>query len=73
MSLRKLNGKRPSPAGDESSSGWTVDEYTQIIEGVKRVYNAKIRPLEETYNFEGTVPEYTLESRFHVIHPIHVA
>ncbi|KAI7866731.1 P-loop containing nucleoside triphosphate hydrolase protein [Spinellus fusiger] len=29
------------------------DEYTQVIEGIKKIYNSKIKPLETTYNFEG--------------------
>ena len=56
MSFRmKKNGKgSPAPSGTPGSNGsFTEDEYYQIIEGVKRTYNQKIRPLEVTYNFEG--------------------
>lgn len=58
MSLKskKANGKgSPAPSAGNAASvnGWQDDEYAQIIEGVKRIYNAKIRPLEVTYNFEG--------------------
>ncbi|KAG2222551.1 hypothetical protein INT45_002682 [Circinella minor] len=56
MSLRlKKNGKgSPAPSGTPGSNGsFTEDEYHQVIEGVKRTYNQKIRPLEVTYNFEG--------------------
>ncbi|KAI8138454.1 P-loop containing nucleoside triphosphate hydrolase protein [Fennellomyces sp. T-0311] len=55
MSLRlKKNGKgSPSSSRSPTSASIQDDEYAQIIEGVKRTYNHKIRPLEITYNFEG--------------------
>ncbi|KAI8638659.1 P-loop containing nucleoside triphosphate hydrolase protein [Parasitella parasitica] len=36
-----------------ASTNWGDEEYNAIIEGVKRVYKTKIKPLEVTYNFEG--------------------
>ncbi|CEP08065.1 hypothetical protein [Parasitella parasitica] len=36
-----------------ASTNWGDEEYNKIIEGVKRVYKTKIKPLEVTYNFEG--------------------
>ncbi|ORY94698.1 P-loop containing nucleoside triphosphate hydrolase protein [Syncephalastrum racemosum] len=48
----KNSPSSPTPNGS-LNSGWQDDEYFQIIEGVKKIYNHKIRPLEVTYNFEG--------------------
>ncbi|KAJ8659670.1 hypothetical protein O0I10_004649 [Lichtheimia ornata] len=55
MSLRKGRNGKSSPASSSrpSNQSWEDDEYAQIIEGLKRIYNHKIRPLETTYNFEG--------------------
>jgi hypothetical protein len=39
--------------GQSSSSSTDINEYTTIIEGLKKIYNNKIKPLETTYNFEG--------------------
>jgi hypothetical protein len=36
-----------------ANTNWGDDEYAQVIEGVKRIYRTKIKPLEVTYNFEG--------------------
>lgn len=50
------NGKKEKRAIAEqhsSSANWGDDEYAQVVEGVKRIYRTKIRPLEVTYNFEG--------------------
>ncbi|KAF7725112.1 hypothetical protein EC973_000438 [Apophysomyces ossiformis] len=46
----KKNGK-----GSQSPSSTSLqdDEYAQVIEGIKKIYNHKIKPLEVTYNFEG--------------------
>ncbi|KAI9016531.1 P-loop containing nucleoside triphosphate hydrolase protein [Phycomyces nitens] len=38
---------------DSSSPSPRDDEYSQVIEGIKKIYNSKIKPLETTYNFEG--------------------
>ncbi|KAL9546832.1 hypothetical protein MBANPS3_006467 [Mucor bainieri] len=40
-------------ASPNASTNWGDEEYNKIIEGVKRVYKTKIKPLEVTYNFEG--------------------
>lgn len=44
---REMSGKH------SSSANWGDDEYAQVVEGVKKIYRTKIRPLEVTYNFEG--------------------
>ena len=36
-----------------SSSSDNNGNYTTIIEGLKKIYSNKIKPLETTYNFEG--------------------
>ncbi|RIA91199.1 P-loop containing nucleoside triphosphate hydrolase protein [Glomus cerebriforme] len=36
-----------------SSSSDTNGEYATVIEGLKKIYNNKIKQLETTYNFEG--------------------
>jgi hypothetical protein len=36
-----------------SSQSFEEDEYLKVIEGIKKTYKQKIRPLEVTYNFEG--------------------
>jgi hypothetical protein len=35
------------------NQNWNDDEYAAILDGVKKVYRKKIKPLEVTYNFEG--------------------
>ncbi|KAI8365255.1 P-loop containing nucleoside triphosphate hydrolase protein [Radiomyces spectabilis] len=54
MSFHKKN-KSPSaqPSMHSSSAHWQEDEYFQVIESLKRIYNSKIKPLEVKYNFEG--------------------
>lgn len=49
----------PGNSSDGHKSSWNDQEYEQIIEGVKKVYNAKIKPLEVTYNFEGNTKKKT--------------
>lgn len=40
--------------GQSSSSSSDINgEYATIIEGLKKIYNNKIKPLETTYNFES--------------------
>ncbi|RGB40991.1 P-loop containing nucleoside triphosphate hydrolase protein [Rhizophagus diaphanus] len=40
--------------GQSSSSSSDINgEYVTIIEGLKKIYNNKIKPLETTYNFES--------------------
>lgn len=60
LKLSKRNGSpsdsRPiGPTANSSTQNWGEDEYAQIIEGVKKIYKTKIKPLEVTYNFEGEV------------------
>ncbi|KAG1150667.1 hypothetical protein G6F37_007883 [Rhizopus arrhizus] len=51
---KSAKGKGPSGARTHhSSTSWGDDEYAQVIEGVKKIYKTKIKPLEVTYNFEG--------------------
>ncbi|KAI9495824.1 P-loop containing nucleoside triphosphate hydrolase protein [Zychaea mexicana] len=47
------NGSVRGPTANSSTQNWGEDEYEQVIEGVKKIYKSKIRPLEVTYNFEG--------------------
>jgi hypothetical protein len=39
--------------GPHSSTNWGDDEYAAVVEGVKKIYKTKVKPLEVTYNFEG--------------------
>ncbi|CEG72115.1 hypothetical protein RMATCC62417_07727 [Rhizopus microsporus] len=52
-----VNGSSSQPSNNRphysSSTNWADDEYAQVIEGVKKIYKTKIKPLEVTYNFEG--------------------
>ena len=48
-----VNGTHRGPSANNSVQNWAEDEYEQVIEGVKKIYKSKIRPLEVTYNFEG--------------------
>jgi hypothetical protein len=52
------NSPRPAPS---ASTNWGDDEYAAVIEGVKKIYKTKIKPLEVTYNFEG---KYTIHSNY---------
>ncbi|RCI05885.1 hypothetical protein CU098_005851, partial [Rhizopus stolonifer] len=38
-----------------SSQSFEDDQYPKVIEGIKKVYNHKIKPIETTYNFEGSL------------------
>lgn len=53
-----MNGSSRQPSNNRphysSSTNWADDEYAQVIEGVKKIYKTKIKPLEVTYNFEGS-------------------
>jgi hypothetical protein len=44
-----------------ASTDWGDVEYNKIIEGVKKIYKTKIKPLEVTYNFEGIIPKLSKE------------
>ncbi|KAI8881947.1 hypothetical protein K501DRAFT_324204 [Backusella circina FSU 941] len=46
--LKNKNKETPSPTGSFGDA-----EYQKVIDGIKRVYRNKIKPLEVTYNFEG--------------------
>ncbi|KAI9311987.1 P-loop containing nucleoside triphosphate hydrolase protein [Dichotomocladium elegans] len=48
-----VNESAQAHSPHNSAQNWGDDEYNQIIEGVKKIYKSKIRPLEVTYNFEG--------------------
>lgn len=50
---KKEESPSPRPGQQSSAANWGDDEYAQLIEGVKKVYRNKIKPLEVTYNFEG--------------------
>lgn len=52
MSFAHLK-KNGDARGSLAAPNWGDDEYAQVIEGVKKIYKTKIRPLEVTYNFEG--------------------
>jgi EH domain-containing protein 3/EH domain-containing protein 1 len=41
-----------SPSGSQT---FEDDEYAKVIEGIKKIYKQKIKPVEVTYNFEGIV------------------
>ncbi|KAI8996791.1 P-loop containing nucleoside triphosphate hydrolase protein [Pilobolus umbonatus] len=51
LHLKKKSDKHNTntPQGSQSFD----DEYTRVIDGIKKIYKNKIKPLEETYNFEG--------------------
>lgn len=51
---KKSAGKeRQDSTNNSSSQTFEDDEYAKVIEGIKRVYKQKIKPVEVTYNFEG--------------------
>lgn len=47
MSAFKHNSRPQTPTLKDG------DQYSRVINGLKHIYNAKIKPLETTYNFEG--------------------
>lgn len=49
---KNVNGRQNSSPHNDSQS-FEDDEYIKVIEGIKKVYKHKIKPLEVTYNFEG--------------------
>ncbi|KAI9247749.1 P-loop containing nucleoside triphosphate hydrolase protein [Sporodiniella umbellata] len=53
LKTKSTSEKNSSPKHYSSSTTWNEDEYAQVIEGVKKIYKTKIKPLEVTYNFEG--------------------
>ncbi|KAL7318147.1 hypothetical protein PS15m_004406 [Mucor circinelloides] len=50
---KEKTGQQQTRGSPNASTNWGDEEYNKIIEGVKRVYKTKIKPLEVTYNFEG--------------------
>lgn len=50
---KEKTGQQQTRSSPNASTNWGDEEYNKIIEGVKRVYKTKIKPLEVTYNFEG--------------------
>ncbi|KAI8351768.1 P-loop containing nucleoside triphosphate hydrolase protein [Choanephora cucurbitarum] len=50
---KKNNSKERQGSSPSSSHVFEDDEYAKVIEGIKRIYKQKIKPLEVTYNFEG--------------------
>ncbi|GAN06268.1 past-1 [Mucor ambiguus] len=50
---KEKTSQQQTRASPNASTNWGDEEYNKIIEGVKRVYKTKIKPLEVTYNFEG--------------------
>lgn len=66
--LKKKKEKSSShiPTGTQphysSSTNWGDNEYAQVIEGVKKIYKTKIKPLEVTYNFEGKIKKVCYQS-----------
>lgn len=54
LNFKKKSGKeRQTSTNNSSSQTFEDDEYAKVIEGIKRVYKQKIKPVEVTYNFEG--------------------
>lgn len=47
MSAFKNNSRAQTPTLKDG------DQYSRVINGLKHIYNSKIKPLETTYNFEG--------------------
>ncbi|KAI8062536.1 P-loop containing nucleoside triphosphate hydrolase protein [Gongronella butleri] len=47
----KSSSRVNSPA--QNINSWNDEDYDRVIDGVKRIYQSKIKPLEVTYNFEG--------------------
>lgn len=47
MSFLKTNSRSQTPTLKDG------DQYVRVINGLKQIYNSKIKPLETTYNFEG--------------------
>lgn len=54
LHFKKKGGKeRQTSADNYGSQNFEEDEYAKVIEGIKRIYKQKIKPVEVTYNFEG--------------------
>lgn len=53
LNFKKKQGKERSNTSSNNSQTFEEDEYAKVIEGIKRIYKQKIKPVEVTYNFEG--------------------
>ncbi|KAI7898594.1 P-loop containing nucleoside triphosphate hydrolase protein [Cokeromyces recurvatus] len=54
LHFKKKNGKERQDTISQSTPQTFEDaEYNKVLEGIKRIYKHKIKPLEVTYNFEG--------------------
>jgi hypothetical protein len=53
LNFKKKQGKERSTSNNSSSQTFEEDEYAKVIEGIKKIYKQKIKPVEVTYNFEG--------------------
>ncbi|KAG2194106.1 hypothetical protein INT47_003049 [Mucor saturninus] len=53
MSLNFKKKQRKASGDGAGSQLFEEDEYAKVIEGIKKIYKQKIKPVEETYNFEG--------------------
>ncbi|CAO3638849.1 unnamed protein product [Mucor fragilis] len=53
LNFKKKNGKERQNSSPSGSTTFEDDEYAKVIEGIKRIYKQKIKPVEATYNFEG--------------------
>ncbi|KAI9261173.1 P-loop containing nucleoside triphosphate hydrolase protein [Sporodiniella umbellata] len=53
MSLHFKKKTQKNDSLGQSSQSFEDDQYIKVIEGIKKVYNQKIKPIEVTYNFEG--------------------
>jgi EH domain-containing protein 3/EH domain-containing protein 1 len=52
LHFKKKHHQQANSSGTSSHS-FEDEQYTKVIEGIKKVYNQKIKPIEVTYNFEG--------------------
>lgn len=50
---KEKTSQQQTRGSPNASTNWGDEEYNKIIEGVKKIYKTKIKPLEVTYNFEG--------------------
>lgn len=55
LNFKKKNGKERQNSSPLGSTTFEDDEYAKVIEGIKRIYKQKIKPVEVTYNFEGKI------------------
>lgn len=53
LNFKKKSGKDRQNSSPSGSTTFEDDEYAKVIEGIKRIYKQKIKPVEATYNFEG--------------------